>query len=317
MLLAIVQSNPELARSAPGALPPTRAPNGSAIDTGDLTRRMSDTDASPYILDVPVDMSALDLGGNAKQSEMTDDGEPYMFIPADPRSCYRAIVKEALSYDMSERHEDGENGTPRLLSKKSTELLNEIGLRWRIPYISRMLLLLDVARERFVDRQMDLDTLDAAFNYVKEPPPESKKKVDVSQLHDRNKWTMMDFTLNQQILKSIDDMLLRDLFEQFMHCYEAKAPNIGPIMTILETHIYEDPLYSRNHDDLDRFSSSLREALYDKAKDQYNFLHDSEIGQNMDNVKFYHIIQLGKAALKFVERIQKRYRKNPVIMGWV
>lgn len=320
MLLAIVQSNPELAKSAPGALPPVKAPNGQTLDPIDPARRLSDVDGSPYILDVPVDMSALDLNGDAKQSEMTDDGEPYNFIPADPRSHYRAIVKEALSYDLAESHEDGVHGdvgSSHLLSKKSTELLHDIGLRWRLPYISRMLLLLDVVRERFVDQQLDLDTLDAAFNYVKELPQDSKKKTDLSLIHDRNKWTFADFTLNQQILKSIDDMLLRDLFEQFLHCYEAKPPNLGPIMYILETHIYEDPLYSRNPDDLDRFSDSLREALYEKAKDQYNFLRDSEIGQNVENVEFYHIIQLGKAVLKCAERIQKRYKKNPKIMGFV
>ena len=86
-------------------------------------------------------------------------------------------------------------------------------------------------------------------------------------------------------------------------------------MTVLETHIYNDPLYSRSNDDLNRFTNSLRDALYESAKDQYNFLYESEMGQNKNNIEFFHVIQLGKAVLKFSERIQKRYRKTPQIMG--
>lgn len=279
---------------------------------------MSDHDASPYILDVPVDMTALDLNGDEKQSEMIDDGDPYIFIPPNPRSYYRALVKEALSYDLSGSNEEfsgvTDSGVPQIFSKKSFELLSEVSWRWRIPYVSRMLLLLDAAREKFVDSEIDLDTLDAVFNYVKEPPPE-KRKLDPALLNDRTKWTIADFALNQQILRSVDDTLLRDLFEEFTHCYEAKPPNIGPIMTVLETHVYDDPLYSRSNDDLNRFSNSLRDALYESAKDQYNFLYESEMGQNKNHVEFFHVIQLGKAVLKFSERIQKRYRKTPRIMG--
>ena len=318
MMLAIFQSNLELAKSVPGSLPQIKALNGTASETSSSmdNNRLSQPDFSnSYLVDQPVDMSALSLG-NADSGPI-DNGEPYIFIPSEPRAYYRVVLKQALTHDLLE-YGDEASGAPaeqiRLLSKKSAELLNELGLRWRLPYISRMMLFLDVAREKFLDHEIDIDMLDAAFNYVKEPPAD-KKKLDMSQLLDRFKWTIADFTLNQQILKSVYDTLMRDLFEQLQHCFESKPPNIGPIMTVLEDKIYDDPLFSRSPEDFDAFAKGLNQALRIKADEQYQRLFEKEIGQNNDQIEFWHVIQLGKAVLKLSERIQKRYRRTPAIMG--
>lgn len=318
MVLAVVQSNLELAKSAPGAMPQYRPTGGQSTEL-ELARRTSQPDSPhPYTIDLPVDMSAMNLHNEGKQSEMVDDGEPYIFVPSDPRACYRAVLKEALTHDFAERHDSvngAESDSIHLLSKRSAELLNEIGHRWRVQYITRMLLFLDVAREKFMDQEIDLDTLDAAFTYAREPPAD-KKKPDMSAVFDHTRWTMADYTLSQQTLKLLDDTLLRDLYEQLLHCYEAKPPEIGPVMTVLETHIYSDPLFSRSSDDLDRFSDALANSLREKARDHYHWLFENEIGQSRNQLEFYHVIQFGKAVVKFLERIQKRYRRTPQIMGY-
>ena len=319
MLLAIVQSNPELARSAPGALPHVKAPNGAnqenhALDTG---RRISDGDGSLYTVDVPVDMSALNLTDDAHEAEAESEGEPYIFIPPEPRRFYKVLVKEALSYELAESgasSPSGDTAGARLLSKKTSEVLSEVGHRWRLPYISRLMLLLDAARDKYIDQELDLDTLDTVFNYFKDPPPE-KKRPDNTQLFDRNKWPISDYILNQQALKSIGDMLHRDFFEQFATCYTSKPPNIGPVMAILESHIYNDVLYSRSAEDLNRFGEELGLMLSERAQDQYDLLRAKEIEPHGSNVDFYHVVQFGRAVLKLIEKIQKRYRKTPEIMG--
>ena len=320
MMLALIQSNPELAKSVPGSTPQMRMANSSSGDpsaSGDGQRFIHADETSPYAFDQPVDMSALNLTSPVEGHPVVDDSDPYMFIPPEPRAYYRAVLKEALAHDLAEQH-IGANGVSvdhiRLFSKRNAELLNELGLRWRLPYVSRMMLVLDVVREKFTQQQVDLDTLDAAFNYVREPPAD-KKKPDMSLLFDRSRWTMADFSLNQQVLNSVHDTLLRDLYEQLLQCYESKPPNIGPIMTVLEEKIYDDPIFSRTAEDLDRFSASLAQALRGKAAEHYHYLFEKEVGQYRDKLEFWHIIQLGKAVQKFCERIQKRYRKNPVVMG--
>lgn len=314
MMLAIVQSNLELAKDSAGGLPRlTQQPRASAEHSLADPTRLTD-DSSSYVFDQPVDMSALNLDTEGTRDD-NDDGTTYVFIPTNPRAYYRIILKEALRYDRQNSFDpaSGEASSMKLLSKRSTELLNELGMRWRIPFCSRLMLLLDVVRECFIDQELSIDTLDAAFLYVKEPVFD-KKKLDPAILFNRTMWPMADFTLNQQVLNAIHDALLRDLFEQLSHCYDTKPPDIGGIMEILETHIYDDPVFSRTTEDLDRFAEHLKTALYQRALDQYHVMSDREVGAH-EAIDFFHIIQLGKAVLKMCERIQKRYRKTPTIMG--
>lgn len=323
MILAILQSNPELAKSSPGGSVPQFRPNPS-LDPGyaDSSRQGSvSSETGSYVIDQPVDMSGLNIRDDP------GDGTSYTFIPQDPRAYYRAILKEALTYDLADAdlqptEETSDSPSMKLLSKQSAELLNEIALRWRIPQFSRLILFLDVVREKYVNQEISLDTLDAAFNYIKEPPPPPDKKSNrmshipvQDSLFDRTKWTVHDYALNQQILLALHDALLRELFELMMFVFESKPPPLGPIMYILESHIYDDPTFPGTEDDMDRFTEQLREALKQKAGDVYRELLAKHIPDTKEEWEFYHVIELGRAVVKLCERIQKRYRKNPEVMG--
>ncbi|CAO2658102.1 Nn.00g073620.m01.CDS01 [Neocucurbitaria sp. VM-36] len=323
MILAILQSNPELAKSSPGGSVPQFKPNVS-LDPGyaDSSRHgsQSSENGSSYVIDQPVDMSGLNIRDD-------DDGTSYTFIPPDPRAYYRAILKEALTYDLADadlQPSEATSETPsvKLLSKQSAELLNEIAVRWRLPQFSRLILFLDVIREKYINQEISLDTLDAAFNYVKEPPPPPDKKshrmshIPVQEsLFDRTKWTIHDYALNQQILLALHDALLRELFELMMEVYESKAPPLGPVMYILESHIYDDPSFPGTEEDMDQFTEQLRQALRQKAGDVYRELLAKHIPDTKEEWEFYHVIELGRAVVKLCERIQKRYRRNPEVMG--
>lgn len=323
MILAIIQSSPELAKSSPGGAVPQFKPK-MAVDAGysDPSRQgsASSESGSSYVIDQPVDMSGLNISNDS------DDDSSYTFIPADTRGTYRAILTEALKYDLSDAELEpteatAENPSVKLLSKQSAELLNEIALRWRIPQFSRLVLFMDVIRDKYVNQEIDLDTLDAAFIYVKEPPPADKKSNRLSyipvqeSLFDRSKWTIHDYALNQQILSSLHDCLLRELYELMMHVYESKPPPLGPVMYVLENHIYDDPTFPGTEEEMDKFTEQLRQGLREKAGDVYHELLTKHIPDTKEEWEFFHVIELGRAVVKLCERIQKRYRKNPEVMG--
>lgn len=324
MILAIVQSNPELAKSTPGGAVPQFKPN-APIQSGyhDPMRKQSDPSegATSYVIDQPVDMSGLNI-----RDDTTDDEAAFTFIPPDTRAYYRAILKEALTYDLADttlEPSEATSETPslKLLSKQSAELLTEIALRWRLPQFSRLVLFLDVIKEKYQEQVISLDTLDAAFNYVKEPPPTDKKSHRQSQLlvstslFDRTKWTVHDYALNQHVLAVLHECLLRELFELTLLVYDAKPPPLGPIMYILNNHIYDDPLFTATPDDLDQFTEQLRQALRQRAAEVYRGLLAKHIPDTKEQWEFYNVIELGRAVVKLCEKIQKRYRKNPEIMG--
>ncbi|ORY12406.1 C2 domain-containing protein [Clohesyomyces aquaticus] len=323
MMLAIVQSNPELAKSTPGGSVPQFRPN-APMESGyiDPTRRGSGADAvgSSYVIDQPVDMSALNI-----RDDSPNDESSYTFIPPDPRMYYRAVLNEALTYDLADaglQPSEATSETPpvKLLSKQSTELLNEIAIRWRLPHPSRMVLFLDVIREKYQNQDIILDTLIEAFNFVKEPPTDKKShRMSMVQLpeslYDRSKWTIHDYALNQQILSGLHDALVRELFQMALTVFDPKPAPLGPIMFVLNEHIWDDPLFSTTPDELDAVADQLRKALRERAAEVYRGLLDKHIPDTKEEWEFYHVIELGRAVVKLCEKIQKRYRKNPEILG--
>lgn len=328
MMLALVKSNPELAKSAsrPSLQQYHRSMSADAPDLAypDASRRnVNNHESSSYVIDQPVDMSSFSPTNESPEPSY-DDAEAFTFIPPDPRLHYRFILDQVLTYDIgrANSHEnESPAGTPveTILSKQSTELLGEICLRWRILQVSRTVLFLDVIREKFVDQDIMLETLDAAFNLVKDASQESQKGVNAitSLAADRSKWTVMDNALYQQVLSALHDALLRDLYNTMQHCYEQKPPTIGPIMYVLENHIQEDPSFVRTAEDLQAFSGQLHEGLQQRAHEIYRGFLEKEVPQDQNSWEFFHVIELGKAVVNVAQRIQKRYRKNPEIMGYV
>jgi hypothetical protein len=325
MMLAIVQVNPVLAKSTPGdALPRFNAlaqdSSGVEASFADLSRQSSDrSNRTSYVIDQPVDLSRLSLSDGMDMSESI-----YTFIPSDTRSIYRSILFHTLTHDLKDQKLEATEATSevpsiKLLSKQSTELLNEICLRWRIPASSRVVLFLDVIREKFVDQEIDLNTLDSAFTFVKDAPMQEGKKRSsfiASVLFDRKRWTIHDIMLMQQLLSALHEALLRELYDVMMHCYDAKPHPIGPVMYILDHHVRHDPHYIEDTEGYDQFRSYVHEGLVEKAKESYHQLVDREVPTDQAMWEPVHVIQLGEGIMKLSQKIQKRYKNNPEIMGY-
>ena len=328
MMLAIIQSNPELAKSTTGGLPQFnhRANSSDASDLQYPDRRTSGySDGSSYVIDQPVDMANLSPRSQSPDSS-ADEDKTFTYMPSDTRGYCRFIVAQAMTYDLNDQglqaptpEGNGDSTPAKLFSKQSTELLNEICLRWRIPYVSRTILFLDVVREKFVDQDITLDTLDAAFSFIKEPPPDNRKYSNTmsSVMLDRSKWLLADTVLNQQILTTLHVALLRDLYDVLQQCYEPKPPSVGPTVFVLEHRIYNDPGFSKTQEDLDAYRDQLYEGLQGKAHDMYRAFLQKEVPNDQYSWEFFHVIELGKKVVALAQRIQKRYRKNPEIMGYV
>ncbi|KIW70358.1 hypothetical protein PV04_02633 [Phialophora macrospora] len=325
LMLAIMQSNPDLAKSTPGgALPQFKdqAEPSSPSDAhyAELSRAISQGgEPSSYVLDLPADLSALNLNLNDSSRHNDDATQLYTFIPPDPRSMFRYIMLQALNHDLNDK--TNETGG-QLFSKDATEILNEIALRWRIPKFTRIVLFLDVVREKFVEGVLSLEMLDAAFNYVKEPMQEESKNkrsslIISSTLYDRNKWTIADFALMGKLLNAIYEYLLRDLYEVILTSYADKAqlPRLGAIMAVMDEHIRSDPSFHQSPEDFEDFKTAAIDGLATEARKIYDSLLDRELPQEHEKWEFYHIMQLAKAVLKLAEKVQKRFKKNPEILG--
>lgn len=345
MMLAILSAKPQLAKQAK----PTHAPSASvaslsnkpifghghtpsvaSLSSGNTIRPVrSDSytmenknghleDYSMYIVDQPFDMSGVSPITSRTGSWSECEEQSFVFRPSDPRGVYKAILVQALAADLNYQEPSADDPMSiTLLSHATTELLNEICLRWRMPYFSRIVLFLDVCRDKFLDGALDVESLVAAFDYAKELIPDTKKDdlVTNAQLHDRSKWTFADMTLNQQILRSLNDALLRDLHDTATQCYEPKPPSVGMIIYVLENFIFNDEGFPKEASDLEDFSESLREGLRENVRAVYKEYIAKHIPSDPMDWHFYVVIDLGRDLMNLSQRIQKRYRKNPKIMG--
>ncbi|KAI5294001.1 hypothetical protein KEM52_004873 [Ascosphaera acerosa] len=95
----------------------------------------------------------------------------------------------------------------------------------------------------------------------------------------------------------------------------ASSYSLGPVMMVLDTWITSDPLFQPDKSAQAEFAQSVEDGLLGKAKEAYDDLLAKELPSDSSQWEFYHVIQLGEKVLKLCDRIQKRYRKNPVIMG--
>ena len=330
MMLAIIQSNPELTRTntaiSINAMSQSKRYSITRSDSNfsELSKNLSDnSDRNSASIDSSLDVSNLSMKDDMMRAPEGDI--PYTFIPPDPRAFYRAVLRETLTYDLGEkssRASGGDSESPQnmLLSEDSKKILNEIGCRWRVPQFSRMILFLDVVREKFDQQDINLDDLDVAFNYIQEPQVDTKRSKRSSQivqnsLFDRTKWTTADYLLNKRILTSLHQSLLRDLYELLQDCYSKEPPSIASIMYILHTYIYDDPLFSFPDDEFYAYENDLRSMLREKARDIYRDLLAKDIPEQSLEWQFAHVINLGKAVVKQCQRTQKKFKKMPEIMG--
>lgn len=309
LMLAIVQSNPtELAKTtsgqASGGIRNSVYASSAYSMPSDLTRSSSHStsasDASMYSFDQPVDMEALGLTSGSPADTLDT---PYTYIPPDPRTYYRAVANKCLAYDLNDPDLQpvelpGSDSPVSLISKSSLDLLAECGSRWRIPLFSRMVLFLDVIRTKYQDSEVDLVTLDTAFMYAK-----------TAALFDWRTWTIPDQNMLRQILSSIHDTLLRELYDILQHAFDQKAVPVGTVMWILDKHVYDDPLFTATN--MDSYADQLKEGLRSRAAEIVAELM-ADLPQDRSELDPFHVVELAQKVVKLTEKISKRF-KEPVM----
>ncbi|KAI1390205.1 uncharacterized protein F4822DRAFT_228798 [Hypoxylon trugodes] len=320
MMMEILTAKPELARRSTtfSGLSDKPLPSSpSSAYPEDLGRTLSNPSRSSiYGMDNILNLGSMSLDETSTIRAV--DESTYTFIPPEPREFFKIIAQYALEFDAM-HGEEGDQSS--LFSKQSMELLTELCVRWRIPQFTRLVVFLEVAARRFTDTLFTVIDLDNAFDLVKIPPPEAKKPPHIYLYGeslatiDTSKWTMADFTIHQQTLRSVHDALLRDLYDTMMHCYEPKPPSAGPAIHVLNNHILNDPSFSRNEEEVQGYTRLLESGLQGRAADSYRGFLDANIPESQQDWDFGHVVQLGKAVVTLCERIQKRYKKNPEIMG--
>lgn len=320
----ILQVKPELAKTstttslAAGEKPLPGRPQSFFGDDqaySDLSRALSNPDASSYPLDHAA-FGSLSLDDGSSSRPMEDP--TYTFIPPSPRPYYKVILECCMNYD----HLHSDPAQPySALSKQRSDLLVELSVWWRVPQFSRLIAFVEVAAKKFLDQELSIDQLDACWNYAISPPEDHKKTSHPPALHyypmglseiDRSAWTIHDFAIYRRTLQDLHDALLRDLYDHLKGCYQARPPNIGVLMNVLEGYIETDPAYSPRPQQEEDFAKQVSEALKQEARDVYRSIVEQRLPDDAESWQFGHVIEMGKDVIAKITKIQKRYKKSDI-----
>lgn len=323
MIMDILMAKPELSKTSTGPVdkalpsrPQSTFDDQAYAELGRALANGDDDSIGSFGFDASLGLNALSLSEGS--SIRAVDESLYTFIPPDPRAFLKYITQHAMAFDQI--HADP-NLDYQPLSKQSFDLITELCVRWRVPQSSRLIALLEVASRKFLDQEIVPEELDTVFDFIKTTLPEPKKPPHMSNWSlplteiPTSKWTIHDLSAYHHTMAAIHDSLLRELFVLMDKCYDTKPPDIGAVMFNLENHIYSDQSFSPSSTALEEFANQLTQTLCQKAAEVYRQYMQKEIPAYKEDWEFGHIVKLGKSVTKLCDRIRKRYKNTPEIMG--
>ncbi|CAN6608867.1 hypothetical protein TRVA0_004S00320 [Trichomonascus vanleenenianus] len=237
------------------------------------------------------------------------NGQECYFIPPDPKSYYRHLLKRCLERDFKtagRELESNPESIPLLLSKPSITLLNEAAHLWRIPAVTRAVLLLDVAQEMFREGLFDLDNLNDAFNLARYVATEQGNKVKKEWLP--NCWPYCDKVHFVTSLQSVFNTAVDRITECLGYIYENSPPKIGPYLQTLEDFVFTDA-HMQGFSPIElskKQKGRIESTIISAAETKYDSLIDDiPRDHTLDPL---HIIDLGDKLIGISKRLNKRYK---------
>ena len=194
-MVAMVQFNPELAKSSPSTVVPSTQP--SNVRPGSYNPPM-DSPAGPTARHGSISsrrslfVNPHDNSGDGDEADGDDElpvGHHFTFIPPNPRKFYKRLLEHCLVADLeimlSPEVDDNDEVSLGILSPPHMELLNECALRWRIGHSYRAACFLDLVKQFFERNDVPMECIPEALQNV------SKVMND----NDLDQWPVHDVCL--------------------------------------------------------------------------------------------------------------------------
>ena len=167
-VVAMVQANPELAKTTSGSASPTRP--GSAYGGGGIDSPIERTSSRHGSVTRRSVYNLGELGADEYDDGQLQVGHHFTFIPPSPRKYYKRLVGLCLQEDLdrmlSPDVPDNEEVSLGILSQSQLDLLAECALRWRIGQAYRAVCFLDLVKEFFQRESIPIQCVPEALSGV-------------------------------------------------------------------------------------------------------------------------------------------------------
>ncbi|KAJ3869366.1 hypothetical protein EV359DRAFT_69973 [Lentinula novae-zelandiae] len=259
MMMAIVQFNPELAKSTPSDA--CYPPSGhlhlqlSSSRHGSISSRLS-----LYGLGVDfVDITAPEDG----DEDGIEVGHHFTYIPPNPKRFYKRLLELCLIADLelmlSPEVDDNDEVSLGILSALHIDLLNECAIRWRIGHSYRASCFLDLVKQFYERNDVPLECIPEALQNV----------VRVMHDMDLDKWPLADVDYVCNIYGGLFNIFLSSLYHSMDSIPHLKPSEIEPYLTILE-HVRDSGFLDRFNVDVNARVSDVQTRVRQVALESFS-----------------------------------------------
>ncbi|OCH90864.1 hypothetical protein OBBRIDRAFT_887390 [Obba rivulosa] len=276
LMVAMVQFNPELAKSTPSdVLPSTQAANGRPGSLYSQTGKRPDsyhstsgrhTSVSSRRSIVSDTYSPHDPEGEDDDEDDDEDvpvGHHFTYIPPNPRRYYKRLLEHCIAADleamMSPHVGDDDEVSLGILSPPHIELINECALRWRIGQPYRVACFLDLVKQFYERNEVPLECIPEALQNI----------AKVLHEIDLEKWPGQDLDYLAQIYGGLYSIFLGNVYHAMDSLPALKPSEIGPYMSILDT-VRESGLLERYDVDVSARLTDIEERVRTVAARWYD-----------------------------------------------
>ncbi|KAJ3822209.1 hypothetical protein EV361DRAFT_921967 [Lentinula raphanica] len=268
MMVAMVQFNPELAKSTPSDVLPSTGTSSSSARPGSL---YSQTQSTTRQASISSRLSLHGLGGDFVDVSATEDGDEddievghhFTYIPPNPKRFYKRLLEVCLIADLeimlSPEVDDNDEVSLGILSPPHIDLLNECAIRWRIGHAYRAACFLDLVKQFYERNDVPLECI-----------PEALQNI-VRAMHDMelDKWPLTDVDYVCNIYGSLFNIFLSSLYHSMDALPNLKPTEVEPYLQILE-HIRDSGFLDRFNVDVNARVSDVQNRVRQVAMESFN-----------------------------------------------
>ncbi|KAL1739300.1 hypothetical protein HDZ31DRAFT_24188, partial [Schizophyllum fasciatum] len=258
LMVAMVQFNPELAKSTPAEVLQTTRPGSVYTESRQASvgsRR------SLYALDQQ-DADYVDVG--ADDDDDIQVGHNFTYIPPNPKKYYKKLLETCLMADlermMSPEVDDNDEVSLGILSAPHIELINECALRWRIGQPYRVACFLDIVRQLYERNDIPMECVPEALQNVQR----------VMNELEFEKWPIQDMEYLTSVYGSLFNIFLSPVYHAMEALPDLKKSDIAPFVAVLE-QLQESGLLERFEVDVNARMEDIRERVRQVSQQYYEY----------------------------------------------
>ncbi|KAF7307798.1 hypothetical protein MKEN_01139900 [Mycena kentingensis (nom. inval.)] len=234
MVVAMVQFNPELAKSTPAESAAAARP-GSIYDPHPTRNPSIGSRRSMY--------AAGAMDGDGLEDDVNGDdeipvGHHFTYIPSNPRKYYKRLLEHCLLTDLeimlSPEVDDNDEVSLGILSAAHLDLLNEVAIRWRIGHSYRATCFLDLVKQFYERQDIPMECIPEALTHI------SKVMADM----DLERWPAHDSEYLSNVYGGLFNTFLSNLYHAMDAIPAIKPSEVEPFIAVLE-HIRDSGLLER------------------------------------------------------------------------